>query len=318
MIPLSKKGIKLREDIRYDRMGIIQKSARKVWRGEFKSLVLNAVNYLQGEAKYRTLGRRDLARLEEVEPALATGISKAISTHIDHRDHKTVNKIEAIRQRLNSSNEEVTLEYNVNNREGLDVEIGNHIEDEIDLAEASKSHPLFCLLLYHIVREIQADQCLELGTSVGISGAYQATGIRHHGGELMTIEGAPDIAQTAEQHFDELDINNVTVVNGLFQEVFEEALDGRMFDFVYVDANHTYDATLQYFDWIYPHLESGAVVVFDDIYWSDGMERAWEKLRMDDRISIAIDTGWHGICVVKKTPQNQFYEVPIKHKTIIR
>ena len=47
--------------------------------------------------------------------------------------------------------------------------------------------------------------------------------------------------------------------------------------------------TLDYFDRIWKSSAEGAVFVFDDIRWSIGMERAWNRLKVDPRLAIVVD-----------------------------
>jgi hypothetical protein len=38
--------------------------------------------------------------------------------------------------------------------------------------------------------------------------------------------------------------------------------------------------------------------VFDDVSWSRGMAKAWERIRSDERVSLSVDLFQIGLCVV--------------------
>ena len=50
----------------------------------------------------------------------------------------------------------------------------------------------------------------------------------------------------------------------------------------YVDANHTYEATMRYVHYLLPRMNEKGMYGFDDIHYSEEMERAWKELKNDD------------------------------------
>ena len=69
-------------------------------------------------------------------------------------------------------------------------------------------------------------------------------------------------------------------------------------------------ATINYFNRLLPFLAEKALIVFDDISWSNDMRDAWDILQKRDEFSEAIDLGIIGICILKDktrtktTPKN--------------
>ena len=63
----------------------------------------------------------------------------------------------------------------------------------------------------------------------------------------------------------------------------------RKIDYIYVDGNHTYEATIRYFNMIKPHLQTKGVMIFDDINWSEGMSRAWKEIKTDPDVTMTVD-----------------------------
>lgn len=156
-------------------------------------------------------------------------------------------------------------------------------------------------LLLAIVREYHPHHAIELGTSLGLSAAYQGAGLYMNGdgGTLHTLEGAPELADLARRHLAGLGLDDVTVVTGRFDQTLGGVLRSLgTIDYAFVDGHHDEAATLAYFETLLPVATPGAVLVFDDISWSDGMRRAWATIAADPRVGTSIGLRAIGICIV--------------------
>lgn len=104
-------------------------------------------------------------------------------------------------------------------------------------------------LLYLLARELGAHRAIELGTSVGISSAYIAAGLRDAGsGQLATLECSPARTEIARRLHSELGLANVRYLGGLFAETLGGALsEYGPFDFAFIDGNHQTGPTLEHF-----------------------------------------------------------------------
>ena len=60
-------------------------------------------------------------------------------------------------------------------------------------------------------------------------------------------------------------------------------------DVVFMDANHTKEATLAYYSIIKPKLSNGSVLIVDDIHSSKGMREAWNEIRQDEKARVSFD-----------------------------
>lgn len=157
-----------------------------------------------------------------------------------------------------------------------------------DLATGASVNPGPALLLYGLVREFKPQRAVEMGSSVGISGSYQATALRHAGGgELLVLEGAPDLAAVAAETYAALGLDGVEVRVGPFTATLDDACRPGV-DYVYVDGHHEGRATLEYFERILPHAPD-ALLVFDDIRWSEDMREAWRTIAHDERVAFAVN-----------------------------
>lgn len=151
-------------------------------------------------------------------------------------------------------------------------------------------------LLFELVRNLAARRCLELGTCVGISGAYLAAAMTTHGGgHLWSLEGHPDRAEVARDTFRRLGLDDAEVVVGRFDRTLPGVLDAGPFDLVFVDGHHDGDATIDYVTRIRRVCRPGALLVLDDIDWSDGMRFAWAFLQAQLSDSIVADLGRLGL-----------------------
>jgi predicted O-methyltransferase YrrM len=135
--------------------------------------------------------------------------------------------------------------------------------------------------LYSLTRAMRPDSVVEMGTSVGVSGSYIAAALQDNGnGRLITLEGNAVAAAAARGTFESLGLaQRVDTRTGAFTETLGPALlDAAPVELMFIDGHHQEDPTLAYFEQVLPHLAPGAILVFDDVEWSDGMRRAWSRV----------------------------------------
>lgn len=161
--------------------------------------------------------------------------------------------------------------------------------------------PRAALFLYCLAKSLKTKRVLELGTNLGISASYLASGMKnnHEGGRLVTCESSPYRQRIAKQVHEKLGLNNIQYVLGLFSETLDRALeDCGEIDFAFIDGHHQYQPTLDYLNRIIPRAAAGCVILFDDIRWSDGMKQAWDEIRVDKRFCTVVDLETVGLCVL--------------------
>lgn len=152
-------------------------------------------------------------------------------------------------------------------------------------------------LLYRCVRYFKPDSVLELGTSLGISAISMA--LANPNIHLLTIEGCPETSQFTTDKLKEYQIKNVSVKTGQFSEVIP-TLENQQWDLVFFDGHHDKDATLHYFEQLLPTVHNDTVFIFDDIHWSKGMTKAWERIKKHPQVSLTIDTFYWGFVFFRK------------------
>jgi predicted O-methyltransferase YrrM len=150
--------------------------------------------------------------------------------------------------------------------------------------------------LYLCSRSFRARTILELGGCVGISGCYLASS--EYCERFVTVEALPNLAALAQDNVRQVS-DRAEVVNALFDDALDKILPGLAggIDLAYIDGHHKYEPTLHYFGRLEPHLNEGALVVFDDIHLSEGMWRAWQELSRRAGFSHALSAGRFGVCL---------------------
>lgn len=143
-------------------------------------------------------------------------------------------------------------------------------------------------LINRIVAYFNYGTALELGTSVGVGSAYIASG--NDSLHLTTIEGCPAIAGVAAQNFEREGIRNISQIVSDFDVQLDKFItESRHFDLFYIDGNHSYEASLRYYEKCLQLAGENSLMIFDDIYWSEGMRRAWEQIVASPCVSQTVD-----------------------------
>ncbi|MFT4602477.1 MAG: putative O-methyltransferase YrrM [Arenicella sp.] len=171
-----------------------------------------------------------------------------------------------------------------------------------ELAKNAAVSKKYGRLLNRIVDFYKLTSVLELGTSLGIGSAYLAK----NDTIVLTLEGCPEIATRAQLNFDELQLNNIHLRVGEFETSFAD-IEEREFDLIYIDGNHTEEATGAYFEKFLAHSHNDSFLIFDDIRWSEGMEKAWQTIIRSDKIHVSIELLRMGIVLKRKEQVKQHF-----------
>ncbi|MEL6254262.1 MAG: class I SAM-dependent methyltransferase [Bacteroidota bacterium] len=160
--------------------------------------------------------------------------------------------------------------------------------------------------LYRLCKFYQPHTCLEFGTHVGISSLYQMSAL--NGGQFHSMEGDPGLADIAKHNFERFGLQAHQYI-GEFDQILqnEVSLQELRPDYVFIDGNHTYEATLRYFHMLLPHMPEGSILVFDDIYWSKGMKEAWSVIIAHPEISVSLDLFELGICFIRRKQAKEHF-----------
>lgn len=163
------------------------------------------------------------------------------------------------------------------------------------IARNAEKPAKFGRLFYRLIRRFQPQTVIELGTSLGLTTLYMSKA--NPQAKLITFEGCPQTAGKAREHFQKENADNIEIVLGNIDETLPARLDklDQPIDFAYFDANHRYEPTVRYFEDCLPHIQNSSVFIFDDIYWSEGMTRAWEYIKAHPKVTVTVDLFWIGL-----------------------
>lgn len=247
----------------------------------------------------------ELSRLRNNEnktgPSLSASIQRAKKKDFSDPELAWIKKIEHQRSQLLTSNDTINVDFSLNSDSESKLSNENKSEKIRDVCYASVNST-YGSLMHRLVRDFAPKNCLELGTCLGISTAYIASALKLNGtGRLVTLEGSPARSKYAESVLSKMNLVDIDFVVGLFNQTLDPLLEEYQdIDFCYIDGHHDGDATIEYFDKISPVLSDGAIVVIDDITWSEDMNRAWNVIREKQEIVLTVDTYMMGICVINK------------------
>ncbi len=192
-------------------------------------------------------------------------------------------------------------EFYADNRKISFEEIGS--SSEMTLAEVARraaSPEIWVRFFYQLSKISIVNNILEIGTNLGVSGQYFIKGLENKKNiKFITLEGVKGLCEIASSRFDALSSQGrFEVIHGLYNKTLPEVVKSKTrFDLVFIDGNHQYEATLNYFEMLKDNLADKAIVIFDDINWSNGMRRAWREICKQKGIVFSINFFKLGIVV---------------------
>jgi predicted O-methyltransferase YrrM len=284
-----------------------------------------AVRGLHKATLGRVIARKEISHLrtadEEIKRSLGGLLDAQMANRWSSEEQDWIERIESLRNELNTSSRQVVrVDYGAGSPDSRltaeEMHRGTVVFTTVgEICRVASIRPKWGWLLFRLVRQYRPTVCLELGTALGISTAYQAAALRlNHHGRILTLEGSESSASLARENFGKLGLEGIEVVLGRFQDTLQEVLhQNGTIDYVFIDGHHDELATLSYFREIYPHLAEGAILVLDDISWSSGMQRAWDAIKKDNRLKACVDLMSVGICVFTKSAASEVtcHKIPI-------
>lgn len=167
------------------------------------------------------------------------------------------------------------------------------------IAKNSAKPKKFGQLLFRMEKYYQPETILELGTSLGITTSYLS--LAKPDARLITMEGSKEITDVAKRNFRNLEIRNIEIAEGNFDNILSSVVHGlSTVDLAFIDGNHRQEPTERYFKELLAKTNNDSILVFDDIHWSTEMEAAWETIKKNTAITCSIDLFFIGIVFFRK------------------
>jgi len=203
--------------------------------------------------------------------------------------------IENLRRQLLRDGSEIFVEdFGAGSRLG-----GGQKRKVADIARRALKPARYAQLLHRLAAHYKPATVLELGTSLGLTTAYLSRAVPQS--QLISIEGSKAISALATQNLQRLGCTNVQLLQGSFGDRLPGALAALpSIDLAYVDGNHRYAPTTDYFQQLLPHIHEHSILVFDDIHWSAEMEEAWSFIKSHASVAYTIDIFFLGFCFFRK------------------
>ena len=206
---------------------------------------------------------------------------------------------------------------------------GLHVQRRVcDIAKNHLESARVGQVLFRIVNFLHEEekrplQILELGTSLGITTAYLASVDSRN--KVVTMEGSEAVLRVAQGVWKMLKLENIEWIQGNIDDTLYNIYmgergkvksergkeKGERIDLAFVDANHTYEATMRYADFLLNRLTEKGILVLDDIHYSEQMERAWRELKADPRVTTSMDLYHVGLLFVDTHYLKRHYRIRI-------
>lgn len=216
-------------------------------------------------------------------------------------DSNTIKKIKLIRKTLLKNNKKIEIE---------DFGAGSKIfkTNKRTISQLTKHVALSnkkAEILFKTTNYFKPKTILELGTSLGLGTITLA--ISNLESKIISVEGCKNIFNEAENVLKENNIKNCLLKNSNFDDFLKSYHQD--YECVLFDGNHTYDATISYFNQLLIKKHNDSYWIFDDIHWSKDMERAWLYIKNHDEVSVTIDLFHYGLVFFRKEQMKQNFVI---------
>jgi predicted O-methyltransferase YrrM len=180
-----------------------------------------------------------------------------------------------------------------------------------EIAKVGISKKKFSELLFKLVNFCDAKTIVELGTSIGLNALYFAKA--NSKSNVYSIEGCKELSKFASQLAKKEKAGNINFIVGNFDDEFPKLLNRiPNLDLLFVDGNHRYQPTISYFKMALEKKSSSSVLIFDDIHWSEEMEKAWDEIKSHSEVTLTIDLFFVGL-VFFRTEQKEKQHFVLKY-----
>ena len=141
-----------------------------------------------------------------------------------------------------------------------------------------------------------AKTIVELGTNMGISTLYLAS--NNTKARVITYEREKALTAIAKDNINKIGLHNIEIIEGDIDTTLPATINRiDNIDLLFIDANHTYEATKRYYETFKSHKSDKAIFVIDDIHWSPDMEKIWKEIISEKEVRLSIDLFSMGIVI---------------------
>jgi predicted O-methyltransferase YrrM len=191
-------------------------------------------------------------------------------------------RIEKLARQTNELGSQPLWEGYANNNIGGSTRTSNQVRTDASMGDLYTS----------LVRKRKPNIMVEFGTAFGVSGMYFLAGIESNGeGRLLTFEPNRIWAKLARNNLSQIS-NRFDLIVGTFEENIENSLaQNQRIDIAFIDAIHTKEFVIPQLEIVVAKSSSQAIVILDDINFSDDMYECWKEVSIDSRFSASATLG---------------------------
>lgn len=231
-------------------------------------------------------------------------VYELVTTVLPDQKNSEFNQIETVRLQLLKDQREIEI---------TDLGAGSQVMKSNkrsikDIAKYSGKSASLSRIIYRLALHQKCATAIELGTSLGLTTTYLSKACN----QVLSIEGCPNIANIAKENHAFLGIKNVEIKVGNFNELLPNIIQQNPnCNLVFVDGNHTFDATMQYYQLLCNSMPPNSLLIFDDIYWSKEMKQAWHKIIHDPLNTLTIDLFYLGLVYLRPNQAKEHFSIKI-------
>ncbi|MBF9053374.1 hypothetical protein LSUCC1028_03890 [Rhodobacterales bacterium LSUCC1028] len=233
---------------------------------------------------------------------------------LSESDASLISKIEDLRRRTRQEykNDKVMTYSSPKTGEALFADDGTVQAGKVNYSTSGSfartgTGPKTGIQLKKLAEAFDAKNIIELGTNTGISGCYFLSALNTP--RLTTIEGSPQLASIARYNLSTIS-NNFEVITDMFDNALDQLIvAGKKYDLAFIDGQHEEQATLHYAEKLKKLMMPNGVILFDDIFWSEGMNRAWEKIKDDPDFDMIIGFRSRGLARFSQASRKIVFEI---------
>lgn len=154
-----------------------------------------------------------------------------------------------------------------------------------------------------LIQQWRPEITVEFGTAFGVSGMYFLAGLElNQKGTLLTFEPNETWRELAVNDLSEISIRYESIA-GTFEENIDKVLSkDKSIDLAFIDAIHTKEFVIPQLEIVLARSSNHAIIILDDINFSDSMRECWAEVSRDDRFIASAELGNRvGIVEFKKS-----------------
>lgn len=166
---------------------------------------------------------------------------------------------------------------------------GNNIAGPTRTPDVVRTSPTIGNLYCDLVQKLKPNTIVEFGTAFGVSGMYFLAGIEsNRKGQLLTFEPNDVWRNIAVRNLAQIS-NRFNSVLGTFEEHIDRILaEAQTIDLAFIDAIHTKEFVISQLETVIARSNDKAIIILDDINFSDSMRECWKQVSRDRRFSSSV------------------------------